>query len=101
MGLRHNVRIPSRLPARVLSIALLFVAAQIGLVRMAPGQEVSARLDGRIEGRLIRTDGKGVAGATAVLVQTGASELTGSDGQFSFSRLPPGIYSISLALGTN
>jgi iron complex outermembrane receptor protein len=89
------------LPARVLSIALLFVAAQVGLARTAPGQEVSGRIDGRIEGRLIRADGKGVAGATAVLVQTGASELTGSDGQFSFSRLPPGIYSISLALGTN
>jgi outer membrane receptor for ferrienterochelin and colicins len=73
------------------------VVAQICPARIAHAQEAN----GRVAGRLIRADGKGVAGATAVLVEMAATDLTGTDGQFSFSHLPSGTYTITLTLGTN
>ena len=54
---------------------------------------------GRIEGRLVRADGSGVRGATVVLIETGAAEITGINGEFSFSGLPAGTYSIDAGLG--
>jgi outer membrane receptor for ferrienterochelin and colicins len=92
----HRVRIRFQTRVRVLSIVLFFLVAQICLVRIANGQEAT----GRIEGRLIRADARGVAGATAVLSETAATFFTGPDGQFSFSHLSPGTYSITLTLGT-
>jgi len=55
--------------------------------------------EGRLEGRLVRSDKSGVAGATAILNETGETTLTGPDGQFSFASLPAGTYSVTLTLG--
>jgi len=92
----RRVRIRSRMSVRVLSIALTFAVA-LCLVRIAHAQE----RNGRIEGRLIRNDGGGVAGASVVLNETAATDFTGTNGQFSFANLPPRTYSITLALGNN
>jgi outer membrane receptor protein involved in Fe transport len=80
---------------RALSIALTLV--HISLVGVAHAQTEN----GRIEGRLVRKDGTGVAGASVVLSETRATDLTGTHGNFSFPNLPPGTYSITLALGDN
>jgi iron complex outermembrane receptor protein len=72
------------------------------LLALAPGASVGVshaqERTGRIEGRLLREDGTSVAGATVVLNGTAASEFTGVHGQFSFANVPPGTYSITLAL---
>ena len=97
-GRRHKMRMGSGAPVRVLTMVISFAVAQIGLAGIAHAQEAS----GRIEGRLVRADGKGVAGASVVLLnETAEPHLTGTDGQFSFSQLPSGTYSIALTLGTN
>jgi iron complex outermembrane receptor protein len=80
---------------RALSIALmLFHMSLVGVVH-------AQTENGRIEGRLVRKDGTGVAGASVVLSETRAADLTGTHGNFSFPNLPPGTYSITLALGDN
>jgi iron complex outermembrane receptor protein len=79
-------------------MVIAFAVAQISAAGIARAQEAS----GRIEGRLVRGDAKGVAGATVVLLgETAEPRLTGTDGQFWFSNLPSGTYSIALTLGTN
>jgi hypothetical protein len=74
-----------------------FVLGHIGLPRAAYGQGA----DGRIEGRLVDADGKGVSGATVVLKEAETTTFTGLEGQFSFSRLQPGPYTITIVLGEN
>ena len=81
----------------MLAIVLFFAVAHGRLVQVAYGQDGN----GRIEGRLVRNDGKGVAGASVVLKETAATDFTGTDGQFAFGDLPPGSYSITLSLGVN
>jgi outer membrane receptor protein involved in Fe transport len=56
---------------------------------------------GRILGHLFRHDGSGVSGATVVLNETGATDFTRTNGQFTLGNVPPGTYSITLTLGTN
>ena len=96
-GPRRLVRLRSRTAVRVLAIVLFFAVAHGRLVQVAYGQDGN----GRIEGRLVRNDGKGVAGASVVLKETAATDFTGTDGQFAFGDLPPGSYSITLSLGVN
>ena len=81
--------------ARVLTVVLWVCVAACRFEAGADAQES----DGRIDGRLIRSDGTGVVGATVVLNETGATDFTGPNGQFSFARLAPGVYSIALTLG--
>ena len=54
---------------------------------------------GRIEGRIVREDGSGVGGASAVLNETSATAITGADGVFAFGGVPSGTYSITMVLG--
>ena len=56
---------------------------------------------GRIEGRVVREDGTAIGGVSVVLLETSASEITGSNGTFSFSGIHAGTYSITLNLGEN
>ena len=56
---------------------------------------------GRIEGRVVREDGTGIGGVSVVLLETSASEITGSNGTFTFSNVAAGTYSITLNLGEN
>ena len=54
---------------------------------------------GRIEGQVVRGDGRGVAGVTVVINELSLTDITRSDGSFSFPAVPAGTYSLSLALG--
>ena len=65
-----------------------------GLVGVSYAQE----RNGRIAGRLLRSDGSGgVSGATVVINETAATAITGLEGQFSFD-VPSGTYSVSFSL---
>ena len=77
--------------------ALTFVVALACAGSPAGAQNAS----GRIEGRLIGRDARGVPGASVILDATGQTAFTGADGQFSFSGLPPAAYSITFILGHN
>ena len=81
--------------ARVVTVVLWVGIAVCRLGAAADAQESN----GRIDGRLIRNDGTGVGAATVVLNETGATEFTSPSGQFFFSNLPPGSYSITFTLG--
>ena len=74
------------------------VSAMVCLM-LATGAVVAQEQTGRIEGRIVRSDGGSVAGAAVVLNETGATAITGSDGAFSFSGIPLGTYSITMVLG--
>lgn len=54
---------------------------------------------GRIEGQVSRADGRGVGGVTVVVSELSLSAITGADGAFAFSGVPPGTYTVSFALG--
>ena len=56
---------------------------------------------GRIVGRLIHKDGKGVVGASVLLNQLGETHFTSTNGLFAFFELPPGTYAITWTLGRN
>ena len=56
---------------------------------------------GRIEGQIIRTDGRAAAGVTVLLVETSATALSDSDGTFSFGGVASGSYTLALVSGTN
>lgn len=56
---------------------------------------------GRIEGRIVRADETGVEGATILLVDPPSTTTTGRDGQFSFTAVPPGTYTLTISLGKN
>ena len=55
---------------------------------------------GRIRGRLLRTSGDGVGGATATLLGPGPSRatVTTTSGEFVFDQVPAGTYGITLSL---
>ncbi len=55
--------------------------------------------EGRIEGQVLRNDGTGLAGVTVIVNELSLSDITRSSGVFSFSGVPAGTYSLSLALG--
>jgi iron complex outermembrane receptor protein len=56
---------------------------------------------GGLEGRVVRTDGSGVGGVKALLVETGVNRVSDVDGRFAFANLGAGSYSITLTLGQN
>ncbi|MGH9371506.1 MAG: carboxypeptidase-like regulatory domain-containing protein [Vicinamibacterales bacterium] len=85
------------MPARVLSLAISVAIGSLCVGGVATAQEGN----GRIDGRLIRKNGKGVAGASVVVNETAATDITGANGQFSFANLVPGTYSLTLVLGNN
>jgi outer membrane receptor for ferrienterochelin and colicins len=75
-------------------VALSFAIAYLCFAGIAAGEEST----GRIEGRVVRVDGEGVAGATVVLNETAMSAVTADDGRFSFVHVDAGTYSISITL---
>jgi iron complex outermembrane receptor protein len=56
---------------------------------------------GSIVGTVTRDSGGGVGGVAVVINETGAAALTDSNGDFSFSGVPEGTYSLSFTLGDN
>ncbi len=54
---------------------------------------------GRIEGQVLREDGKGIQGVTVVLNELSLTDITRANGLFSFSGVAAGSYALSLALG--
>ena len=72
--------------SQLLTILLFTVLVHVCLVEIGHAQERT----GRLEVRLIREDGSGVVGATISLNETGATGVTGTNGQFAFSNLPAG-----------
>ena len=61
----------------------------------------AAQESGRIEGRVVRDDGNGVAGVSVVLNETETTVITGSNGVFTFANIVPGTYSVTMVLGAN
>ena len=56
---------------------------------------------GRIDGRVVDSDGRGQGGVRVGIEDTGRSTLSGGDGAYSFSGVPPGTYNLTFALGEN
>ena len=71
------------------------------LALLMPDIVVGQERPGRIEGRISRENGEAVGGVSIVLNETTATAITGSDGRFAFSGVPPGRYSLTIALGEN
>ena len=81
---------------RFLLALMIFFCALI-----VPDISFSQEATGRIDGRVVRPDGNGVGGVSVVLNETGATDITKSTGTFSFQDVPPGTYTVTLALGEN
>jgi outer membrane receptor protein involved in Fe transport len=56
---------------------------------------------GRIEGRVVRSDGTAVGGVSVVLNELSLTDITDANGLFTFSAVPAGAYSVTFVLGTN
>ncbi|HEY7698303.1 MAG TPA: TonB-dependent receptor plug domain-containing protein, partial [Vicinamibacteria bacterium] len=56
---------------------------------------------GRIEGRVVRSDGTPVRGVSVVLNELSLTDITDANGAFTFSPVPAGTYSVTFVLGTN
>ena len=54
--------------------------------------------NGRIAGRITRTDGTGIGGVIVQIVELSRAITTESDGSFSFD-VPPGTYTLNLVAG--
>jgi outer membrane receptor protein involved in Fe transport len=78
-------------------IAFLAGCAVHALAAAAAAQEAA----GRVEGRVVRADGTGVAGVSVVLTETSQTDISRPNGVFSFANVPPGTYSLSFVLGEN
>ncbi len=60
-----------------------------------------AQGSGGITGTVSRESGVGVGGVAVVVNETGAADLTDSNGNFAFSRVAAGTYSLTFTLGDN
>jgi outer membrane receptor protein involved in Fe transport len=56
---------------------------------------------GRLEGRVTRTDGTALPGVSVLINETTASTVTDPSGRYAFDGLLAGVYSVTFALGTN
>lgn len=56
---------------------------------------------GGIEGKVTRTDGRGLGGVTVVISERGDVEVTGDSGSFRFHGIPVGSYNLTFSLGDN
>src|SRR5688572_20557722 len=79
--------------ARCWIVVMLFVLA-------ASRPAVAQSGLGRLEGRISRDDGSGVAGATVLLVEAKTTTITAADGSFAFPQVSAGTYTLAVSLGT-
>ncbi|MFA6956339.1 MAG: TonB-dependent receptor plug domain-containing protein [Thermoanaerobaculia bacterium] len=56
---------------------------------------------GRISGRITKSDGGGIGGVVVVLNETRDAVLTDSNGSYAFEHIPPGTYSLTYTAGDN
>jgi len=61
----------------------------------------SAQEPGRIEGRLVDSEGHGLGGVTVTLNEVSQAEVTAGNGSFVFRNVPPGTYSLTFTLEEN
>jgi outer membrane receptor for ferrienterochelin and colicins len=66
-----------------------------------PASEAGQNQRGRVEGRIVRSDGTPVEGATVLLAPATASTITDRNGRFEFDNVPAGTYSLAVSLGEN
>lgn len=78
----------SRHPVRVLVLAICLALAATSVFAA----------DGRIVGRIARTNGGGIGGVIVQVLETSSVELTDPNGNFRFE-LPPGTYTLSFVAG--
>lgn len=77
--------------------SILWTAALL-LLSAIPAQ---AQGVGRIEGKVIRNNGKGVGGVTVAVRDLGLIEITAGDGSFNFHGVPAGSHTLDYSLGDN
>ncbi len=78
-------------------IRMITVLVALGLLSAFPALAQS----GTIEGKVSRDGGKGLGGVTVVVSERGSVEITDSNGNFRFSGVPAGSYTLSFSLGDN
>lgn len=78
---------------RALCLALIL---SFSITALAVAQDA-----GRVEGRVTRQDGTPLPGVSVEIDQLDQVVLTGSDGRFEFSGVPPGTYDLSFNLIEN
>ena len=89
-------------PTNTRARTLLGTASLFGLLLACQISGVAQSETGRVEGRLLgAADEQGLAGASVVLNELGATAITGDSGEFSFGGVQPGTYSVTLVLGEN
>ncbi len=76
----------------------LCVLPAAALLAAAP---ILAQGHGRVEGRLSRANGAGVGGVSVVVNEAGLAQLTDNNGDYRFSTVPVGTYSVTFTLGDN
>jgi len=72
-------------------LAAILLAALVALPLAAQGT-------GRISGRVLDSEGRGVGGVTVTAVELGRAELTDPQGAFAFSDVPAGTYTLEFTL---
>jgi outer membrane receptor protein involved in Fe transport len=87
-------------PPRARRRWIALVVALLGAFQAARPADAAQSERGRIEGRLLRPSGSGVAGATIVVDQNVAGGFTDNEGRFFVNSLTPGPHSVTLTLQT-
>jgi iron complex outermembrane receptor protein len=72
-------------------LAAILLAALVALPLAAQGT-------GRITGRVLDSEGRGIAGVTVTAVELGRAELSDSQGAFAFNDVPAGTYTLEFTL---
>jgi len=87
-------RRPSWLSRGALLVLLLLISSLTTL-------PASAQEPGRIEGRLVDSEGHGLEGVTVTLNEVSQAEVTAGNGSFVFRNVAPGTYSLTFTLEEN
>ncbi|HSL81443.1 MAG TPA: TonB-dependent receptor plug domain-containing protein, partial [Thermoanaerobaculia bacterium] len=68
------------------------------LVLVAPAVQAQS---GRIQGRVLDSDGHGIAGVSVAIDELGRADVTRANGHYEFRDVPPGTYSLTFTLNEN
>lgn len=85
---------------KVFTKSLLLLVAFALLAAVAPVLEAQDA-PGRIRGRLLDDDDRGIAGASVTIDALSRAEVTGPNGEFDFRNVPPGTYDLQFTLSDN